>query len=252
MTETEKMSLIKEFLKTFKSGLAKRAVFTIFPMSILLIPLESLSDDHFSCPCDVNQNVETSNLVFAAPFFFFLALMFLFLKPLKFDTKLKKLTIKYKDFSLCLIPSLVWVILLLLDGNYVACWKTDWNGEYVSDDHQVKWCKPTESIPGRNYIELRDRTLRFVAKSQRDGYITLLSFSILILLLTIPDFVCACTSNCCGSIIECIEDKKEQTGELPEELIKKKCGKPTQIKTKGEVSIVLLFEKDSEIENQDP
>ncbi|XDV39421.1 hypothetical protein PO909_008671 [Leuciscus waleckii] len=207
------MSLTQGFVKTFKSELSKSAVFTSIPLSILLVPLERLSDKHFSCPCKAELNVDASNLIFVAPFFFFFSLMCLALQPFKpihqhgsncsCSLNCKKccsycIFLKCKEFILCLIPPCVWIILLLLDGNYLACRDTDWNGVYVSEDeHHLKWCKPFKSIPGRNETELRDLTLRFVARSQKYGCVVLLVLScIIILTVVISDCCCARCTSC--------------------------------------------------------
>lgn len=165
------MSSTQRFVKTFKSGLSEYPVFTSIPLSLLLVLLEGLFDDEFSCPCKAELNADTSNFIFAAPFFFFFSLMCLALQPFKPEPQhcdnCSCKCLMVKEFVHCLIPPFVWIILLLLDGNYLACRDTDWNGVYVSEDkHHLKWCKPTESIPGRNETELRDLTLSFVASSQ--------------------------------------------------------------------------------------
>lgn len=85
---------------------------------------------------------------------------------------------------ICLFPPILWIILLLIDGEYIACSKTDWKGEFVHDDKlKIKWCKPTELIPGRNESELQNLTLSYVSLSQIQGFILLLVYSILVIIV---------------------------------------------------------------------
>lgn len=66
-----------------------------------------------------------------------------------------------------LFPPILWIIMLLLDGDYVACSFTKWKGEYVLDDKlKTKWCKPTESIPEGDETELQILTLSYISTSQ--------------------------------------------------------------------------------------
>ncbi|ROL46030.1 hypothetical protein DPX16_0166 [Anabarilius grahami] len=45
-------------------------------------------------------------------------------------------------FASCLIPPVIWICILLLDGKYVACAMTHWKGVYVSDEElDMFWCK---------------------------------------------------------------------------------------------------------------
>lgn len=34
---------------------------------------------------------------------------------------------------LCLVPFVVWLYLCLIDGDYIGCEATDWNGKYACD-----------------------------------------------------------------------------------------------------------------------
>ncbi|CAM4657515.1 unnamed protein product [Leuciscus chuanchicus] len=59
----------------------------------------------------------------------------------------------------------MWILVLLLDGDYVACGSTGWKGDYVFDaELNRSWCKPTEV--SQNEGELRDLTQKYVHDSQ--------------------------------------------------------------------------------------
>ncbi len=72
-----------------------------------------------------------------------------------------------KAVAVCLISPAIWVIILLLDGEYVACAMTDWNGVHVFDDELNKlWCKPTEELQNETKNELRNLTSKYIHQSQ--------------------------------------------------------------------------------------
>lgn len=146
----------------FESEQDKKALFTCLSLTFFLMLLEAFFDNDFSCPCDVELNATMINLIFAGPFLFVFALV-LYISITEIDSRLQLV----KIVLLCLLPPLVWIALVFLDGDYVACKKTYWKGLYVYDDqHHFKWCKPTESVPGKNDTELLALTLGFVAESQ--------------------------------------------------------------------------------------
>lgn len=170
------MSVLQNFFKSFKSYLNTTAVFTTFPLSLLLFGLEALIDTQFSCPCGRLWHGELTNLMFAAAPCFAFMLMFLLTRPLKntniwcllcFCTTCPDRNKRcLKSFLLCLIPPLVWVMLLLYDGDYFACGLSDWEGEYVYDEVlQTKWCKPTGKDAERE-TSLRDLTINHIVISK--------------------------------------------------------------------------------------
>ncbi|KAL1251474.1 hypothetical protein QQF64_019270 [Cirrhinus molitorella] len=76
----------------------------------------------------------------------------------------------------------MWIIILLLDGDYVACGMTDWNGVYVFDNQLNRsWCKPTEDI--QNETALKDLTRLYIHQSQLSGYVLISIFSIVAVVL---------------------------------------------------------------------
>ncbi|KAF4097586.1 hypothetical protein G5714_021594 [Onychostoma macrolepis] len=181
------MAAVAQLASTIRGGLSKSVFFCTFPANLLLIPLEILADHKFSCPCDSQMNTPLTGLIFSAPAIFLLALMLLYYWHVKYVKKEKQKT--PINLLLGTFPPILWIILLLIDGEYVACSKTDWKGEYVFDDKlKIKWCKPTEMIPGRNETTLQKQTLGYINHSQRDGFIVLLSYSVLI--IVVVSFTC--------------------------------------------------------------
>lgn len=118
-------------LNTFLTGTPS---FMSCPLSLLLIGVEKLIEiEIFSCPCIVELNALLTTSIFTGPAFFTFTLMFLFLRPFKHgrccagandDTQQNC----PKAFGSCLIPPVMWIFILLLDGDYVACAMTGWKG----------------------------------------------------------------------------------------------------------------------------
>lgn len=169
---------MSKLLSTIKSGLIKSPFFSTLPANILTIPLEMLADYKFSYLCDSEMNTKLTGLVFSAPAFYILALILLYFRYVKSEENKKGKREKEENqckifFNYCinvlmyLFPPILWIIMLLLDGDYMACSKTDWKGEYVLDDElKRKWCKPTEFISGRDETELQILTFSYIHKSE--------------------------------------------------------------------------------------
>lgn len=162
-----------ELLRKLHAFLEKADVFITVPLSLLLFGLEKLIEINFSCPCIVDLNKKLTASIFIGPALFSFALMFLLLRPFRHgwffysagtndDTQQNC----PKAFAPCLIPPVMWMIFLLLDGDYLACGMTDWKGVYVFDEELKKlWCKPTAEMYG-NETNLRDLTRKYIYQSQ--------------------------------------------------------------------------------------
>ncbi|XDV22693.1 hypothetical protein PO909_027539 [Leuciscus waleckii] len=192
----------QDLLKHMHKYLSQTAVFSSFPLSLLLLGLEKLIEIEFVCPC--GPSTQLTVFIFSGPALFTFALMYILLRPFKHGCS------RYcgganddtqencpKAFVSCLIPPVMWAIILLLDGNYFACAMTDWKGVYVFDKELNRsWCKPTEGM--RNEKELRDLTRKYIQQSQFLGYVTICVFSALtIILMSIYDCCISGKCNCC-------------------------------------------------------
>lgn len=63
-------------------------------------------------------------------------------------------------FLYCLIPPVIWIIILLIDGDYLACGMTTWEGLYVFDkEMEIKWCQPTEQAGNRTDFRLKNQKI---------------------------------------------------------------------------------------------
>nr|XP_055074372.1 uncharacterized protein LOC129453977 [Misgurnus anguillicaudatus] len=85
-------------------------------------------------------------------------------------------------FVQCLVPPVVWFFVVLYDGDYYACSKTDWSGTYVTDDElKIQWCKPRNSSKGG--LELRDHTQALLTKSKKYSFILAIVFCLITLVI---------------------------------------------------------------------
>ncbi|KAF4114358.1 hypothetical protein G5714_004581 [Onychostoma macrolepis] len=189
-----------KFPSVFKSKLAKTTFFRSVPGNLLLIPLDILADFKFSCPCNHSWNIGITVLVFIAPALLVFALTLLgLLKPkekqemgnnqgnqerARGDDNAEEKVNKWVYVLISLCTIFMWVILLLIDGDYVACSNTNWEGQYTYDDKlQRKWCKPTELMLGEYETELQNQILLYIRYSQLAGYIILFVLSIILMVV---------------------------------------------------------------------
>uniref|UniRef100_A0A672NF80 Uncharacterized protein n=1 Tax=Sinocyclocheilus grahami TaxID=75366 RepID=A0A672NF80_SINGR len=105
------------------------------PLLALLVGLQILMDVKFSCPCLVGWNTAISVLIFFVPVPIAIVIILLFFKLRaqgtsgtsqaqgKCGTEWNCTTV-----VICLVPFVVWLCLCLIDGDYIACAATDWNG----------------------------------------------------------------------------------------------------------------------------
>lgn len=146
------------------------------PMSLLLIGLEGLIEPNLSCPCREGWNKPLIALIFIGPFIFTFALMFVLLRPCTCERwcSLKPKPDRCTAFLNCLFPPVMWVIILLLDGDYVACALTTWDGNYVSGlslGSIRKWCQPSNlSLTEKENNDLRFKYQTFIFTSQVNIY----------------------------------------------------------------------------------
>lgn len=163
-------SWISTLKKTFENDpLASNVAF-----SFLLVLLEKLVDIDFACPCKEN------NAYFVAAYFLipaFLTFVVMISRPSAEFSKIKELIngnciLSIENIDCCaictqcmkciknwlkevferakagnwIIPVIVWIILLLFDGRYVACGNSDWSGRFVTADKvALKWCETDNS-----------------------------------------------------------------------------------------------------------
>ncbi|XDV22697.1 hypothetical protein PO909_027543, partial [Leuciscus waleckii] len=113
-----------------------------------------------------------------------------------------------KAFVVC-ITCLVWICIFFIDGDYLACGLTNWNGHYACDNELhprcVNWCKPTKLSRGQNETECYEKTLEFIWISKITGY----GLAVIFCIIAVIFVTCF---DCCKS-----QESQEQQGPGNEE-----------------------------------
>ncbi|XP_056304151.1 uncharacterized protein LOC130216276 [Danio aesculapii] len=245
---------LKPFVKVVGNLLSKKNAITSVPMSFLLVGLQALINVHFSCPCIYAWNITLSIFVLVVPAFFAFVIMLMLLKPWKYkhihtarsgcqkskcggssmknennkgsQEQEKKVQNESKEtwsqtkescewvLLACLIPPVVWICIYFIDGDYVACAASNWNGRYACDKelHPVclNWCKPNEE---QNETEKYEKTLEAIRASKICGYVIALVCCIVAMGCVVH------WNDCCCSASESPESKGD--GEETHDLLRK-------------------------------
>ncbi|XP_036420212.1 calcium homeostasis modulator protein 5-like [Colossoma macropomum] len=141
----------------------------------LLLGIEKLMEMQLSCPCKPGVNEAFVAFMFIVPALLVFTVMLLLTRPCKHPCR--RGSSRFAQALLpCLIPPTLWVILLLLNGQYVACGLTYWKGIYVLDEDKppLLWCEPSSS---RESVE-KALYRRYIGWSQVSGLILVCSICI--------------------------------------------------------------------------
>ncbi|KAL1251463.1 hypothetical protein QQF64_019259 [Cirrhinus molitorella] len=176
------MSLQEQFANNLEKRLKKTPGFGTLPFTVILIGLEMLMDRGFSCPCTPGLNAILISFIFLGPALLALTVMLFMKRPCR--RKPQNVT---ELFLFSLIPSSLWMFLLLFEGEYVACGMAHWEGDYILDEErQIKWCKPTEiSDAGVNRTDLLELTekITFYSRLSALALLSVLCISILTVII---------------------------------------------------------------------
>ncbi|KAL6462080.1 hypothetical protein MHYP_G00302250 [Metynnis hypsauchen] len=137
------MNILKDFFLSLKGVILKSPLRTSVPVSFIVMGVEKVMEFEFSCPCIPAVNGWFALSMFVSPALLAFTIMMYFTHPWEHrQGSIYECPFLRNLFS-CLIPSAVWIILLFLDGHYVACAMTYWEGNYVWDERKppVKWCE---------------------------------------------------------------------------------------------------------------
>lgn len=124
-------------------------------IGFLLVFFEKILDLQFVCPCYGNTyNNFIVFFYFVGPAFIVLMLLYCIQLPKFFKTEEgneeKHFHFIPPDLDTGLfvfVPPFTWIILLLLDGRYVACGMTGWTGAYEAPQGGLTgWCKPDGNL----------------------------------------------------------------------------------------------------------
>ncbi|TNN43874.1 hypothetical protein EYF80_045928 [Liparis tanakae] len=112
----------------------------------VLVGLEKLMELEFKCPCSPRWNAVFSSTFFVIPAVMAFTLM-LIVQGCRGEGRGRG---GGSTASLsCVVPAVVWLILLFLDGQYFVCAMTDWEGRFVIVDKAApQKCMVEEFIKG--------------------------------------------------------------------------------------------------------
>lgn len=165
------MSALANLKTDYITVLRRSPVFGSFPLSLMLIGVEGWIDLNISCPCNIRLNKYLTASMFIGPPLFISVLMFFVLRPFKnkccpqAEEVVDDQQNCWKALGHCLIPAMIWTIVMFFDGDYMACCLTTWEGKYVFDEELNRmWCKPIEQAYAGNQSDLQ---------REYQGYITI-------------------------------------------------------------------------------
>ncbi|XP_016295771.1 uncharacterized protein LOC107653540 [Sinocyclocheilus anshuiensis] len=172
------MSLPDQFANNLEKQLRKTPGFGTLPFTVVLIGLELLMDQGFSCPCTPGLNAVLISFIFLGPALLALTVMMFMRKP----CRRKSQNVTELILLSLILPSL-WMFLLLFEGEYVACGMAHWEGDYVLDEElQIKWCKPTgmnhAGVNGTELLELTEK-ISFYSRLSALAVLSVLCISIM-------------------------------------------------------------------------
>ncbi|KAI7802613.1 calcium homeostasis modulator protein 4 [Triplophysa rosa] len=160
----------QQWLTRLKNELSDSPLVSNVAFGFILMGLEKLVELEFECPCDPAWNGLFSSAFFMIPAVMALAIMMI-VQGCRCEVS------RRRSVSLSsVVPAVVWLILLFLDGQYLACAMTDWHGRYVIVDKAApqKWCEPTQDQESVSPRDLMLRSQRLFVESQVIGIVLLI------------------------------------------------------------------------------
>ncbi|XP_052394304.1 uncharacterized protein LOC127942554 [Carassius gibelio] len=114
----------------------------------------------------------------------------------------------------CLTPSLVWICLCFIDGDYLTCGLTYWDGHYACDKELhpncLNWCKPNDLGQGKKETEHEyEQTRNWIAISKTTGYALAIIFCFIAIIIVL----CECCKSGKKKTETTEEHLKEETAE---------------------------------------
>ncbi|XP_029010643.1 uncharacterized protein LOC114857894 [Betta splendens] len=170
----------KTFIDKLKSEFLNSPLASNVVLGLILTGLEKAVEVEFACPCDPKWNA-----LFTAAYFILpgvaVSVLMLVIKGIisckcnicqegdpscSYECKICK---EWKNFIYGLVPIIIWLVLVFLDGQYFACANTNWSGRYIIVDkaEPQRWCEPAN---GTSYMERMSLTQRWYFHSQVIGF----------------------------------------------------------------------------------
>ncbi|XP_049929554.1 uncharacterized protein LOC126408183 [Epinephelus moara] len=170
-----------------------------------LMCVEEFTEREFACPCDTGWNS-----LFAAVYLVVPAVLVLLLM-ISIKCFQNRMDLKEHVASCASIfgPAIFWIIIVLWDGQTLACALTTWSGSYedLDDAAPQKWCEPA-NLTSSQQSEYKAKTQRWFFMSQAIGLgliITITAFFIVYL-------ICKGLWEGCG---KCCRNKAKRDPDTP-------------------------------------
>lgn len=171
-------------------GFLRKHLGNVGIFGITLAVLEKITEDGFVCPCDESYNIAICSLYAAVPAIccVIYTLCYMDLSPqtdrVTQDIPMINFTNDYTPPSLhmedgatqkictckkvkySILTAAIWICLFFLDGRYMACALSTWEGVYTKNESLgiLKWCKPTGNET--SVLDSQQKTLRCMCISQ--------------------------------------------------------------------------------------
>ncbi|CAK6961575.1 calcium homeostasis modulator protein 6-like [Scomber scombrus] len=219
------MPIEANLIGRLKDELGDNPVVSNVVLAFLLAGVEKMLEVEFTCPCDPEWSTWSVVPFFVIPAVTASLLMLLIHGVSKKKTnnknthennKEKESKIKnkiqniikniVKIFLFSGLPLIVWMALMLLNGDYYVCGYSDWPGRFVTaDKSSLKWCEPTNttSYPSG---ELLTHSYKLYIWSQWYGNVMV---GVLLFFLIVY-IICKTMSKCCKK-----NNKEEAVAAMP-------------------------------------
>ncbi|KAJ8247945.1 hypothetical protein GJAV_G00252390 [Gymnothorax javanicus] len=157
----------QQWLTRLKNELSDSPLVSNVAFGFILMGLEKLVELEFECPCNPKFNAVFSSAFFIIPAVMAFTLMVIIQGCRCGAGRQNKVTMSISS----VVPAVVWLILLFLDGQYFACAMTGWKGRFVIVDKAApqKWCEPTGEDEVAQTQELMVRSQELFVVSQVIG-----------------------------------------------------------------------------------
>ncbi len=128
-----------EWIGRLKNMVKKSPLYSNVIIGFMMLGLEQLVEIDFACPCNPKLNLLFSTTYFVVPALFSFALLFYIQ-----SSQISNHSSCLHCALVCLMPAILWIMLLFFDGQYFACAKTSWEGLTVHTDitASTTWCQP--------------------------------------------------------------------------------------------------------------
>lgn len=119
---------------------------------------EKLLETEFVCSCKTNNFLTCSFFVLCSTTIFIVFACAIIGCSMKEKTCVSIMAL--------LLPLLTWTVTITYEGNYYACLKSDWEGDWTTNLDSRKWCQPTATNQTTNSTNLKRQSMNWFHQSK--------------------------------------------------------------------------------------